>query len=87
MTISRLLAAADLELRARLESYDDHDDVLNARRTALTPEQQAQHAAAFEHTSQVLAEARRSATASPCWRDGQADWTPPRCSRSWSATG
>jgi len=65
VTISRLLAAADLELRARLEPYDDHDDVLNARRTALTPEQQAQHAAAFEHTSQVLAEARRSATASP----------------------
>lgn len=68
VTISRLLAAADLELRARLEPYDDHDDhddVLDARRTALTPEQQAQHATAFEHTSQVLAEARRSATAAP----------------------
>ncbi len=65
VTISRLLAAADLELRARLEPYDDHDDVLDARRMALTPEQQAQHAAAFEHTSQVLAEARRSATAAP----------------------
>lgn len=62
VTISRLLAAADLELRARLEPYDD---VLDARRTALTPEQQAQHAAAFEQTSRVLAEARRSAPASP----------------------
>jgi transcriptional regulator with XRE-family HTH domain len=65
VTISRLLAAADLELRARLEPYDDHDDVLDARRTVLTPEQRAQHAAAFEQTSQVLAEARRSATAAP----------------------
>jgi transcriptional regulator with XRE-family HTH domain len=65
VTISRLLAAADLELRARLEPYDDHDDVLDARRTALTPEQQAQHATAYEQTSRVLAEARRSATASP----------------------
>jgi transcriptional regulator with XRE-family HTH domain len=26
----RLLAAADLELRIRLEAYDDHDDVLDA---------------------------------------------------------
>ena len=29
VTVSRLLAAADLELRARLEPYDDHDDVLD----------------------------------------------------------
>lgn len=65
VTISRLLAAADLEMRARLEPYDDHDDVLDARWTALTPEQQAKHTAAFEQTSRVLAEARRSATASP----------------------
>ena len=30
-TLCRLLAAADLDLRCRLESYDDHDDVLDAR--------------------------------------------------------
>jgi transcriptional regulator with XRE-family HTH domain len=30
--LARLLAAADLELRTRLEDYDDHDDVLDARR-------------------------------------------------------
>ena len=63
VTISRLLAAADLELRARLEPYDDHDDVLDARLGAMTPEEQAQRAVAFEQTSQVLAEARRTATA------------------------
>jgi len=63
VTISRLLAAADLELRARLEPYDDHDDVLDARLGAMTPEEQAQRAVAFEQTSQVLAEARRAATA------------------------
>lgn len=34
--LARLLAAADLELRTRLEDYDDHDDVLDARR-AKTP--------------------------------------------------
>lgn len=63
VTISRLLAAADLELRARLEPYDDHDDVLDARLGAMTAEEQAQRAVAFEQTSQVLAEARRAATA------------------------
>jgi len=63
VTIGRLLAAADLELRARLEPYDDHDDVLDARLGAMTPEEQAQRAVAFEQTSQVLAEARRAATA------------------------
>jgi len=65
VTISRLLAAADLELRVRVEAYDDHDDVLDARRAALTSEQQAQHDRAFERTSQVLATARQPATASP----------------------
>ena len=64
VTISRLLAAAGLELRARLEPYDDHDDVLDARQAALTPKEQAQRAVAFKQTSQVLAEARRAATAS-----------------------
>ncbi len=31
MTLQRLLAAADLDLRVRLEHYEDHDDVLDAR--------------------------------------------------------
>jgi transcriptional regulator with XRE-family HTH domain len=30
--LARLFAAAGLELRSRLEDYDDHDDVLDARR-------------------------------------------------------
>jgi transcriptional regulator with XRE-family HTH domain len=37
--LGKLLAAADLELRTRLEDYDSHDDVLDARRAAMTPEQ------------------------------------------------
>ena len=61
VTVSRLLAAADLELRARLEPYDDHDDVLDARHAALAPDEQAQRAASFAQTSQDLAEARRAA--------------------------
>jgi transcriptional regulator with XRE-family HTH domain len=37
--LSRLLAAADLELRTRLEDYDPHDDVLDADRARMTPAQ------------------------------------------------
>jgi transcriptional regulator with XRE-family HTH domain len=37
--LARLLAAADLELRTRLENYDDHDDVLDARRAGTTTAQ------------------------------------------------
>lgn len=61
VTVSRLLAAANLELRARLEPYDDHDDVLDARHAALAPDEQAQRAASFAKTSHVLDEARRAA--------------------------
>ncbi|HVA59739.1 MAG TPA: helix-turn-helix domain-containing protein [Mycobacteriales bacterium] len=35
-TLYRLLAAAELELRTRLADYDDHDDVLDARRRRRT---------------------------------------------------
>jgi transcriptional regulator with XRE-family HTH domain len=38
--LARLLAAADLELRTRLEDYDDHDDVLDARRAGTSEAQQ-----------------------------------------------
>lgn len=41
VTMGRLLAAVDLDLRIHLEPYDDHDDVLDARRAALTPAQRA----------------------------------------------
>jgi len=50
ITIGRLLAAVGLELRTRLEPYDDHDDVLDARRSALTTEQQHCADAALEQT-------------------------------------
>jgi transcriptional regulator with XRE-family HTH domain len=44
--LARLLAAADLELRTRLEDYDLHDDVLDTQRTTMTDtEQQRTHAA------------------------------------------
>jgi transcriptional regulator with XRE-family HTH domain len=37
--LARLLAAADLELRTRLENYDPHDDVLDIGRSRMTPAQ------------------------------------------------
>lgn len=40
-TLGRLLAAVDLDMRIRLEPYDDHDDVLDANYAAMTPEQRA----------------------------------------------
>jgi transcriptional regulator with XRE-family HTH domain len=44
--LARLFAAADLELRTRLEDYDDHDDVLDARRAKMTAAERAQVRAA-----------------------------------------
>lgn len=41
ITLSRLLAAVGLEMRIRLEDYDDHDDVLDAQYATLTGEQRA----------------------------------------------
>jgi len=41
ITLSRLLAAVGLEMRIRLDDYDDHDDVLDANYAAMTPEQRA----------------------------------------------
>lgn len=63
VTLSRLLAAADLELRARLEPYDDHDDVLDARRATMTPSQQEEEDSAFERTTGALTAARSDAKA------------------------
>lgn len=39
--LAKILAAVDLEMRIRLEPYDDHDDVLDATQARLTPEQRA----------------------------------------------
>jgi transcriptional regulator with XRE-family HTH domain len=39
--LARILAAVDLEMRIRLEPYDDHDDVLAATQDRLTPAQRA----------------------------------------------
>ena len=44
--LTRLLAAADLELRTRLEDYDPHDDVLDARRATMTDTEQQRTTAA-----------------------------------------
>ena len=58
VTLSRLLAAADLELRIRLEAYDNHDDVLDARRAALTSEQRAEADRIFAATTALLTASR-----------------------------
>lgn len=34
--LAKLLAAADLELRTRLEEYDPHDDILDAERAGMS---------------------------------------------------
>lgn len=39
--LARILAAVDLEMRIRLAPYDDHDDVLDATESRLTPDQRA----------------------------------------------
>ena len=56
----RLLAAADLEPRIRLEAYDDHDDVLDAL-AAQFPEKQKQMADARDEMLVALKESRRRA--------------------------
>jgi transcriptional regulator with XRE-family HTH domain len=56
-TLARLLAAADLELRLRVEPYDDHDDVLD-RLTQRFPDRQAQADAVRDATLAALAHRR-----------------------------
>jgi len=50
VTLGRLLAAVDLELRTRLEPYDDHDDVLDANYAAMTDSQRTAVDARHEAT-------------------------------------
>jgi transcriptional regulator with XRE-family HTH domain len=40
--LARLFAASGLELRTRLEEYDDHDDVLDAQWATMSASQRAQ---------------------------------------------
>lgn len=86
VTLARLFAAADLELRTRLERYDDHDDVLDARRSTMTSEQQERVDAAFERTTELLTAARRAVTSpyrgagapgARCRRDRRGARSPP----------
>lgn len=59
VTLSRLFAAADLELRIQVADYDDHDDVLDARYASFSPDQRAAYDTATERTHQLLAVSRR----------------------------
>ncbi len=52
--LSRLLAAADLELRVRIEPYDDHDDVLDAMRARLSESQRVEQDAEDARTTEAL---------------------------------
>ena len=54
-TLSRLLAAADMELRTRLADYDDHDDALDARRQLRTRAQQQAAQQAQDRFASALA--------------------------------
>jgi transcriptional regulator with XRE-family HTH domain len=38
--LAKLLAAADFELRTRIEDYDSHDDILDAQRARRSEAQQ-----------------------------------------------
>lgn len=58
LTVQRLLAAADTDLRVQLEPYEDHDDVLDARDQQRTTRERA--VAETAHTKNVAA--FRSAT-------------------------
>jgi transcriptional regulator with XRE-family HTH domain len=58
-TLSRLLAAVDLDMRIRLEDYDDHDDVLDTNYAAMPPQQRA--ATDARHEAMIaLADASRA---------------------------
>jgi len=57
VTMGKLLAAVDLDLRIHLEPYDGHDDVLDANYAAMTPAQQA----ATDARHEAMVEAFRAA--------------------------
>lgn len=57
-TLSRILAAIDLDLRIRLEAYDDHDDVLDRRDAKLSKRERAARAAGWQRWERLVDEAR-----------------------------
>lgn len=57
VTMGKLLAAVDLDLRIHLEPYDDHDDVLDSNYAAMTPAQRA----ATDARHKAMVEAFRTA--------------------------
>ena len=61
----RILAAADLEPRIRLDAYDDHDDVLDALATR-DPDQQAR----LEHTRDATLAALKKTGSAKAHRAG-----------------
>ncbi len=61
-SLYRLLAAADLDVRVRLEPCDDHDDVLDARRARMTDDERAAADARHERVLAALDAARDAAT-------------------------
>ncbi|MBB2991093.1 transcriptional regulator with XRE-family HTH domain [Mycolicibacterium iranicum] len=52
--LARLLAAVDLEMRTRLAPYDNHDDVLDATASRLTPDQHARRRDKLDAFSEAL---------------------------------
>ena len=58
--LARLLAAADLDLRTRLEPYDDHDDVLDTLDAQLNPQQRDVQDAVQDELITELRKARRT---------------------------
>jgi transcriptional regulator with XRE-family HTH domain len=56
----RILASVDLEMRVRLEPYDNHDDILDATAARLTP---AERAAGDEAQDAFLEKLRAGAPA------------------------
>jgi transcriptional regulator with XRE-family HTH domain len=62
--LERLLAAADFDLRTRLEPYDDHDDVLDALTARASEQQRAANDAAQDEFISALRAAHNAAQAS-----------------------
>lgn len=60
-TLERLIAAADLEMRIRLEPPDDHDVVLAALDQLRSPEERERAAVAHQRNAQLFAEGGRRA--------------------------
>lgn len=63
--LCRILAGAELMPTVRLEDYDDHDDVLDATRAAMTEAQRAAEDAAFETWSAAVRPADNAPATAP----------------------